>query len=371
MKIKFFILPVILLVLLVACATTGPKGPAQKEPDPVPALPGSEPEPGPEPEPEPAAEPPFDFALYKPNELGEIPVLMYHNILEPEAVWTRTPDNFRADLQRFYDLGYRPVSLTDVVTNNINIPAGTSPLVLTFDDGSAGHFRLIKNEKGEIIVDPDCAVQIILDFAGKHPEMGTAATFFVHLPHPFAQADSWYTGEHRTWKLEKLVEWGMEIGNHTLNHLNLRRDIKSPQQLLEQLGKPHRLLAEILPAYKMNSLSLPYGIGPLDEWKDYLYSGEYQGTAYRHDAVVLVGSGPAKPYNHKDYSPAAMPRIRASNYPDGGESNFLDRALERLTKTRYISDGDPDTVTFPESALESFNEESLGDKKLRCYRPEE
>ena len=30
MKIKFFILPVILLVLLVACATTGPKGPAQR-----------------------------------------------------------------------------------------------------------------------------------------------------------------------------------------------------------------------------------------------------------------------------------------------------------------------------------------------------
>ena len=310
MKIKSFILPVILLVLLVACATTGPKGPAQKEPDSVPALPGSEPEPGPEPEPEPAAEPPFDFALYKPNELGEIPVLMYHNIREPEAVWTRTPDNFRADLQRFYDLGYRLVSLTDVVTNNINIPAGTSPLVLTFDDGSAGHFRLIKNEKGEIIVDPDCAVQIILDFAGSTLKWVLPPLSLPTCPIPLPRPIPGIPGAP---DLEAGKTCGMGHGDRQPYPESSQSPAghQIPQQLLEQLGKPHRLLAEILPAYKMNSFPCLTG-SALDEWKDYLYSGEYQSTAYRHDAVVLVGS--ARP------SPTTIKTIRLQPCPGSGRA---------------------------------------------------
>lgn len=362
---KIATLMVLLLLITAACTPSDPVTP----PDP-----GQEPgahNPSPDPEPEPEPEPQFDFTLYQPNELGEIPIWMYHNIKEPEAIWVRTPDNFRADLERFYDLGYRLVSLTDVITNNIQIPAGTSPMVLTFDDGNANNFNLIKDEAGEIVVDPDCAVGIIMEFAEKHPDMGTAATFFVHLPHPFSQSDSWYTGEHRTWKLEKLKEWGMEIGNHTLNHPHLTRDIKSLDHLVEQLGKPQLLVEDFLPGYRINSLALPYGSKPKAEWQGYLHTGEYQGVKYQHDVVLLVGSNPAKPFNHLDYSPLAMPRIRASNYPDGGMKDFLDKALKRLEGTRYISDGDPDIITIPESAREHLNEESLGSKELRTYTLEE
>jgi peptidoglycan/xylan/chitin deacetylase (PgdA/CDA1 family) len=362
-KISLFIL--IAMLFISACV---PGTPSIPDPDPG-KDPGIE-EPNPEPEPEPEPDPEFDFALYKPNELGEIPIWMYHNIREPESVWVRTPDNFRADLQRFYDLGYRLVSLTDVITNNIDIPAGTSPLVLTFDDGSANNFNLLKVDD-EIIVDPDCAVGIILDFAKKHPDMGTAATFFVQLPHPFSQSDSWYTAEHRQWKLEQLAEWGMEIGNHTLGHKNLNKEIKNLDELQEQLGKPQYLLEDLLPGYKMNALALPYGARPKAEWRDYLHQGQYQGVKYQHDVVLLVGSVPAKPYNHKDYSPMAMPRVRASNYPDGGAKDFLDKALARLGNTRYISDGDPDIITIPESFLDKLNADSLEGKTLRTYNLEE
>ncbi|HBC30369.1 MAG TPA: hypothetical protein DC024_03855 [Clostridiales bacterium] len=89
--------------------------------------PPEEENPGEKPELEP--EPDFDFTLYQPNELGEISIWMYHNIREPEAIWVRTPENFRADLQRFYDLGYRLVSLTDVVINKM-IHWGQSPVDL-------------------------------------------------------------------------------------------------------------------------------------------------------------------------------------------------------------------------------------------------
>lgn len=352
----------ILLVAILFVAACVPGTPSIPDPDPG-KDPGLE-EPIPDPEPEP--EPGFDFALYKPNELGEIPIWMYHNIREPESIWVRTPDNFRADLQRFYDLGYRLVSLTDVITNNIDIPAGTSPLVLTFDDGNANNFNLLKNGE-EITVDPDCAVGIITDFAKSHPDMGTAATFFVQLPHPFSQSSSWYTAEHRQWKLEKLQEWGMEIGNHTFGHKHLKKDIKSLEELQEQLGKPQYLLEDLLPGYKMNSLALPFGGRPKAEWADYVHQGQFQGTTYQHDVILLVGSAPAKPFNHTDYSPLAMPRIRASNFPDGDAKDFLDKALARLGNTRYISDGDPDIITVPESNLDKLNEDSLGEKTLRTY----
>ena len=346
-----------LLLLLLALAACSPN---------VPAIPTPDPEPTPPVEDLPD-EQEFDFSRYRPNELGEIPIWMYHNIRDPEGIWVRTPDNFRQDLERFYNSGYRLVSLTDVIGNHIDIPAGTSPMVLTFDDGNANNFKLIKDQQGEIIIDPDCAVGIILAFAKKHPDMGVAATFFVHLPKPFSQSDSWYTDEHRTWKLEKLQELGMEIGNHTLNHKHLKKDIKTPEALFEQLGKPQVHLDKLLPGYKMNSLALPYGAWPDAQWRDYLYKGEYQGTPYRHDVVLKVGSTPAKPYNHLDFSPQAMPRVRASNFPDGGAKDFLDKALQRLETTRYISDGDPDIITVPEPALAKLNEESLGDKVLRTY----
>lgn len=362
MKYKLLISLLVLILVIAACTPHTPP-----TPDPGPGT--IDPNPDPEPEPEP--DPPFDFARYRPNELGEIPIWMYHNVRGPESIWVRTPDNFRADLQRFYDLGYRLVSLTDVITNNIDIPAGTSPMVLTFDDGNANNFNLIKDSTGEIIVDPDCAVGIIMDFAKETPDMGNAATFFVHLPHAFSQSDSWYTGEHRTWKLEKLVEWGMEIGNHSLNHPHLSKDIKSLDHLLEQLGKPHQLIEDFVPGYQLNSLALPFGSKPKGEWRDYLHRGQYQDVNYQHDAVLLVGSVPAKPFNHIDYSPLNMPRIRASNYPDGGMGDFLDKALARLEKTRYVSDGDANIITIPESARGDLDEGSLGEKELRTYTLEE
>ena len=359
---------VILLVIftIAGCASgpvTPPADPGQQPGDPVnPVDPGEVPDP---------VEPEFDFELHQPNELGEIPVWMYHVIGETEAIWARTPDNFRADLQRFYDLGYRLVSLTDVINNNIDIPAGTSPMVFTFDDGHPSHFRLIKDAAGDLVIDPDSAVGIIMAFAEENPDMGTAATFFVNFPNPFSQQDSWYTTEHRQWKLDKVVEFGMEIGNHTWGHPHLNRDISSADQLVRELGAGQQWLEQMLPGYKMNSLALPFGSRPKEEWNHYVNAGVYEGVEYRHDVVLEVGSVPADPYNHVGYSPLKMPRVRASNFPDGTVKDFLDRALDRLDTTRYISDGDPDIITIPQSMADYLDEDSLGDKELRVYSLDE
>lgn len=80
----------------------------------------------------------------QPNELGRVMILEYHKIDLPEERWTRTPANFRRDLERLWERGYRLVALNDLLDGRIGIRRGTTPVVLTFDDSSPGQFKLIE-----------------------------------------------------------------------------------------------------------------------------------------------------------------------------------------------------------------------------------
>ncbi|MDW7674761.1 MAG: hypothetical protein SCK28_09515, partial [Bacillota bacterium] len=95
------------------------------------------------------------------NELGQVMVLMYHVIGDKEAEWARTRENFRSDLLRLYELGYRSVKMSDFLKGEIATAPGTTPVILTFDDGTPGHFRFIETDDG-LEVDPDSAVGILL-----------------------------------------------------------------------------------------------------------------------------------------------------------------------------------------------------------------
>src|SRR5439155_379078 len=50
-----------------------------------------------------------------PNELGRVMILEYHKIDYPEERWTRTPENFRRDLETLYAKGYRLINLGDLL----------------------------------------------------------------------------------------------------------------------------------------------------------------------------------------------------------------------------------------------------------------
>ena len=79
-----------------------------------------------------------------PNELGRIMILEYHKVDYPEATWTRTPENFRRDLETLYAKAYRLINLGDLLDRRFTLPAGTTPVVLTFDDSSPGQFRYLE-----------------------------------------------------------------------------------------------------------------------------------------------------------------------------------------------------------------------------------
>lgn len=284
-----------------------------------------------------------------PNELGRIPVLEYHLITEPEGRWTRTPENFRKDLELLYSRGYRPVSLRDVVTKQIDLPAGTSPVVFTFDDASPGQFSYIE-QNGELVIDPESAVGIWLDFAKEHPGWGNEAVFCMLSGAEagrsfFGNKD--IEGQKTEWRHRKvafLAEQGFELCNHTLWHATLSKYDDAFAQ--EQIARLQLAVDSAVPGYQVKSFALPLGEWPKN--RDVAAKGAWtdpktgKTTSYEHDVVLLVAGGPARSPYDPEFDGLRLPRVQV-------HSNELQRTLDGLDnhRTRYISDGDPRTVAQP------------------------
>ncbi len=249
-----------------------------------------------------------DIPLHSPNTQGDILVLVYHAIGRPEDRWRRTPENFRADLAYMVTHGYYPVNLIDVATGNLDhVPRGRRPIVLTFDDSTAGHFRYL--EDGTI--DPDCAVGILLEMHEKYgDDWPLRATFFVLLRNAdepgaplFRQPDS------AIQKVRALVDWGFEIGSHTITHPILSEI--STEEVKWELAVSQSRIEALVPGYAVRSLALPNGIYPTD--KSLVEEGysESADLSYRYEAVVRLGVQSCPSPFSPDFDPYFIPRIQA------------------------------------------------------------
>ena len=286
----------------------------------------------------PTAAPTVDPASVGANELGQVPILMYHRLLaDGGGDYDRTPEEFRAELQRLYDEGYRPVTVRDVARGEIDIPAGTSPVVLTFDDSTTEQFAL--DDAGEVRA--DTAIGILLEFAASHEGFEPVASLYVN-EQPFAQADG-------SEVLAALHERGFELGNHSQTHANL--GALDPAGVQRELAHGAAVITDAVPEAEVTSLALPLGVWP--EPRELAFSGSADGLSYSHEAVLLVGAGPAPSPFAADFDPLALPRIRSAAW-DGGEPNYgssfwLDWFVDNPDQ-RYVSDGNPGTVAYPADA---------------------
>lgn len=270
-----------------------------------------------------------------PNELGRIMVLEYHRFGPREERWTRTPANFRRDLEALYRRGYRPVNMADVAEGRIDLPRGYTPVVLTFDDGTEGQFRFIDAD-GRRRVDPDSAVGVLLDFHERHPDWPLRATFYV-FGTPFEDPATWKE------KVRLLRSWGMEVGNHTLNHRGLG-DL-DPEATAREVGGLQARLAEADPELRTVTLALPYGTPP--KAPEAAKAGTFAGHTYAIRAFLLVGAGPSRSPHDRNFDPYGVPRIQVVDSSIEPKANF-DRWLayfDAHPEERYASDGDPSRVT--------------------------
>jgi peptidoglycan/xylan/chitin deacetylase (PgdA/CDA1 family) len=272
-----------------------------------------------------------------PNELGRIMILEYHRIQDPEERWTRTPENFRRDLETLHARGYRLQALNDLLDGRITAPAGTTPVVLTFDDSSPGQFRYLGHD-GAAEIDPRSGVGILEAFIRERPDFGRAATFYV-LPGASRPNRLFDQPEHEGRKLRFLVAQGYEIGNHTLWHANL--GTYDERIVREQIAEAQVWIQRHVPEYRPRTLALPHGVYPRDiAWA---VQGSAKGTSYKHDAVLMVAGGAAPSPFSRAFDPLRLPRIQAIE-PE--LTAWLAR-FDRHPEERFVSDGDPGTVTIP------------------------
>lgn len=298
----------------------------------------------------------------KPNEAGEIMILMYHNIGEEEAEWTRTMENFRNDLITIYKKGYRAVSLKDYVNNNMDVEEGMTPIVITFDDGNENNFKMIKNDKGEDIIDPDSAIGILESFAKEYPDFKTTASFFVFGTNAFRQP------EFLEYKFNYLIKNGYDIGNHTIDHRGMK-NLEDKEIIQEVIGKQVAIINNILPEYTVNTYALCYGERPKNkDLEKYLHMGIYNEASYENIAILNVGWNPAEAPITNKFNPLSLPRIRASEIKvdNVGMYNWLEY-FDNNPKKRYISDGVKEVITIPKELEEKINLEIINGKELYFY----
>ena len=305
------------------------------------------------------------------NELGKVPVMMYHGIRNMKNSetshtggnvdkdgYTRTAEAFRNDLDFYYNKGYRMIKLSDYVTGNIATEYGKSPIVLTFDDGNDNNIKVTGlDEDGNIIIDPNSAVGIMEEYKKKYPDFNVTAIFFV-TGALFNQPD--YN--------EKIIKWlvdnGYEVGNHTKGHNNLGNTTQAGTS--EVVGYVYNLLDSIIPEKYTKIVALPYGAPYNRNHANYNYviNSEYNGKKYETIAALRVGWEPEVSSYHKEFDSSFIKRCRA--YDNNGQEFDIDMVFRMLEKTRYISDGDAKTI-ITSASNQSLIADKYKDKEIITY----
>jgi peptidoglycan/xylan/chitin deacetylase (PgdA/CDA1 family) len=274
-------------------------------------------------------------AAVKANELGEVPVLMYHRIqAKPHASLDRTPTELRDELTRLAREGYVPVTAAEYVSARMPLPAGRHPVVLTFDDGSSTHFAL----DAQGLPQPDTAVGVIMGVAAQNPGFRPVATFFVN-HHPFTMGDS-------SAAVRWLVQHGFEVANHTMHHLDLAQRTKKQRQ--QEIGSDQKMIID-MGAPPPITFAFPFGAFSHLAWADHGTAG---GATWNFAGMFLAGWKPADSPYLKGYDPLEIPRIRSEDkIKEGDCKRFCSTAwLDWLAKNpdkRYTSDGDPAVISYP------------------------
>lgn len=274
------------------------------------------------------------------NRLGKVPILEYHIIGDADTRWGRSRASFRRDLEKLYAAGYRPVTAAELVDRKLDhLPAGTSPVVFTFDDASPGQFSYVERN-GKLEVDPASAVGIWLDFNRTHPDWGKKAVFCM-LPaathgHAFF-GDKGIKGQKTEWRFQKLrflVEQGFELCNHTLWHAQLSK--YSDAQVQEQIARGVMAIDSAVPGYRVRTFALPLGLWPKNRalaekgsWKD---PKTGRVVSYDFDAILEVSGGPTRSPFAPNFTPLSLNRVQVYG-------NELERTLKELEKTGYVSGG--------------------------------
>lgn len=323
------------------------------------AMAATEPLPTPQPIPTPLS-PPVAPEKDGVNEVGRIPILMYHSVGE-NGNYDRhglniPPALFRKHLQLMYDNGLYPVNMRDVLAAHIDVPRGKIPVAITFDDARGSQFRYHKGDQ----IDPNCAIGILESF---HKKYGAAwpqrATFFVLPKSQYNPLPFWQAGSEKK-KLQFLVKNGYELANHSTSHHPLSR--MDAQRLDWEMKTCKAYIQKLAPGATMDTMALPYGIYPKPQFRDVLIK------AGNKCITMAWGDANYSPVD-KRFDKMAVQRIGSTP----GNIEMWIKALARDRKAYgkalrpYVSDGNPDMITVPASQVKWVDKNRLDGTTLEVY----
>jgi peptidoglycan/xylan/chitin deacetylase (PgdA/CDA1 family) len=271
------------------------------------------------------------------NEMGKVMVLEYHRIAYPEMRYQRSPDNFRKDIQRLIDNDFYPVNFIDLVNGLDNVPPGKKPIVLTFDDSDSSQFWVMEDRT----VDADSALGILLNFHEQYiDDWPIRGTFFILGDDTANYMKIFGQPEWSQQKLQVLVDLGMEIGSHTVNHVDLSQ--VAGERIEWELAVSQHIIEELVPGYEVQTLSVPYGGFPWNH--DYFVSGTWGEYDYTYAGNAAAWGGPSVSPHDPEFNRYKVSRIEVSDiWADHWITYF-----EQNPHEYYVSDGDPNRLTYPQ-----------------------
>jgi hypothetical protein len=231
-------------------------------------------------------------------------------LFRSENRFSVTPELFRTHLEKLYQAGFVTAKLEDIMSkpemvNNKKI------VVLRFDDSRADQFRYVKDSNDALIVDPNCAVGILLDFYKAHPDFGKHAVFCV------IALESFHQPRFIKEKHEFLLDHGLEIANHTYDHERLGharaddvdREFGTAMVLWEKWLGPR--------AEEIKLIAPPFGAVPDSQAaRERLQKFEWQGKQYKPLGILLAG----RKYNYvcpyptsKEFNRYALPSLEVTS----------------------------------------------------------
>jgi peptidoglycan/xylan/chitin deacetylase (PgdA/CDA1 family) len=197
---------------------------------------------------------------------ARVPVIMYHDVLpEKEVFFDVTVEEFAADLEFIQDNGLTPISLDQLAQHlTSGTPLPEKPVVLTFDDGYAGHYEY---------------VYPLLQ------EYGYPAAFGIYAD----KVERRYGRSTITW--EQLREMAADplvtIASHSFSHPDDLRGLE-PEQLEQEIVESKRILeAELgVPIHHF-----VYPVGKYDEEvQRWVARAGYRTALTMNDQVDLLAS---------------------------------------------------------------------------------
>lgn len=298
-----------------------------------------------------------EYVRYQPNELGRVPVFMYHNIVSEDSprdpsvdpYMYRTRDELWNDMLWLYQHDFYLVGLNGLISGNMDVPLGKHPVVFTFDDASSLHFSVIEGANGGLVIDPDCAVGIMERFYAEYPKFGRGAHFGLVPANKFSWPQHEQDDLFET-KILWLIDNGYEVGNHTLSHPDLTKidDEEFAWTVSGAVIWGDEFMGADHPGNATRVLTVPFGITPKEKEHPSKVKMLHEGFTYENYHIQLIGileltgGSSSSPWS-KEWNPMSIPRLPVQN----DIFEVFAEIVESGVNQYYTSDGEIETVSVP------------------------